>query len=89
MSITVTEPRPAEATIDGLQAGLFCLLSHYAARPSGAAAAAVVDQLTALCRHPHIALVPVQARVYGRLLNEWRARLPWDAADAGSSPPRA
>ena len=67
-------------TIDGLQAGLFCLMTRYAAAPSSTVAAAVVEQLTALCRHPHIALLPIQAGVYVRLLNEWRARLPWEDA---------
>jgi hypothetical protein len=32
------------------------------------------------CRHPHIAFLPIQAGVYVRLLNEWRARLPWKDA---------
>jgi hypothetical protein len=68
----------AAETIDGLQAGLFWLMTSYAAAPSSRAAAAVVEQLMALCRHPHIAFLPIQAEVYVRLLNEWRARLPWE-----------
>ena len=62
--------------LDVLQAGLFYLMSRYAATPTPAIAAAVVDQLTALCRHPQILLLPVQERVYVSLLNEWRCRLP-------------
>jgi hypothetical protein len=74
------------ASIDDLQAGLFCLLSRYAAAPSAEVAEAVVAQLNALCRHPHIDLLPIQARAYCRLLNEWRARRPWRVAPASGAP---
>jgi hypothetical protein len=74
-------------SVDQLQAELCCLMTRYAAAPSGPAATAVVDQLTALCRHPHIALMPCQARVYVRLLGEWRVRLPFRAGQA--TPPRS
>ena len=66
----------AAPTLDVLQAGLAYLISRYAADPSPGIAAAVVDHLTALCRHPQIRLLPVQERVYASLLNEWRCRLP-------------
>ena len=72
-------------TIDVLQAALFWRMTRYAAAPSSSAAAAVVEQLTALCRHPHIAFLPIQAGVYVRLLNEWRARLPWEDAPPGAA----
>ncbi len=62
--------------LDVLQAGLVYLISRYSADPSSGIAAAVVDQLTELCRHPHIPLLPVQGRLYASLLNEWRCRLP-------------
>jgi hypothetical protein len=65
------------ASVDDLQAELCWLMTRYAAAPTGPAAAAVVDRLTALCRHPHIELMPRQARVYVRLLGEWRVRLPF------------
>jgi hypothetical protein len=67
------------ASVDELQAELCWLMTRYAAAPSGPAAVAVVDRLTALCRHPHLALMPRQARVYVRLLGEWRVRLPFAA----------
>jgi hypothetical protein len=70
-------------SIDALQAGLFCLMTRYAAAPSVAAAGAVVEQLTALCRHPQLALLPIQSHAYGRLLNEWRVLLGWDVEPRG------
>jgi hypothetical protein len=63
-------------SLDVLQAGLVYLMTRYAAGPSPAIAAAVVDQLTALCRHPQILLLPVQEKTYAMLLREWRCRLP-------------
>mgnify|MGYP001554132089 CR=1 FL=1 len=66
----------AAPALDVLQAGLVYLVSRYAAEPSSGIAAAVVDQLTALCRHPQMSLLPVQGRLYASLLNEWRCRLP-------------
>ena len=67
---------PAAPSLDVLQAGLVYLMSRYAAEPSSGVATAVVDQLTALCRHPQMLLLPIQGRVYASLLNEWRCRLP-------------
>lgn len=80
MTSLAPDAAPGADTIDGLQAGLFWRMTRYAAAPSSSAAAAVVEQLMALCRHPHIAFLPIQAGVYVRLLNEWRARLPWEDA---------
>jgi len=67
---------PCTPTLDVLQATLFYLMNRYTARPTVPLAAAVVDQLTALCGHPEIILLPIQRRLYARLLNEWRARAP-------------
>jgi hypothetical protein len=69
-------PDSAAPSLDVLQAGLAYLMSRYAADPCPGIAAAVVDQLTALCRHPQMTLLPVQGRLYASLLNEWRCRLP-------------
>ena len=66
----------AAPSLDVLQAGLVHLMSCYAAAPCPGVAAAVVEHLTALCRHPQILLIPVQGKVYAGLLNEWRCRLP-------------
>lgn len=77
---------PAAApSLDVLQAGLACLISRDTADPSSGIAAAVVDHLTALCRHPRIRLLPVQERVYASLIHEWRCRVPCcpDHAAAG------
>ena len=62
------------ASIDVLQAGLFYLLSRYAATPSSAIATAVVDQLRVLWEHPQTDLLPVQRHLYAKLINEWRLR---------------
>lgn len=67
---------PAAPSLDVLQAGLVHLMSRYAAEPCPGVAAAVVEHLTALCRHPQQLLIPVQRKVYAGLLNEWRCRLP-------------
>ena len=76
MEIATSETREsgAAASLDVLQAGLFYLLSRYAATPSSAIASAVVDQLTALWSHPQADLLPIQRRVYANLMNEWRGR---------------
>ena len=76
---------PAAPSLDVLQAGLVYLMSRYAGEPCAGMAKAVVDQLTALCRHPQLSLLPVQGRLYASLLNEWRCRLPScpDHATAG------
>ena len=66
----------AVADIDTLQAALFYLISRYSFRPSPILAGRVIDQLDALCRHPSIALLPAQHRVYATLLNLWRSRAP-------------
>ena len=60
--------------LDVLQAALCYLMDRYADRPSERLAAAVVEQLGRLTRHPEIVLLPVQQRLYARLLNRWRAR---------------
>ena len=75
-SSAARQREPAAPSLDVLQAGLACLISRYSADPSSGIAAAVVDQLTALCRHPQMSLLPVQGRLYASLLNEWRCRLP-------------
>ena len=62
------------ASIDVLQAGLFYLLSRYAATPSVAIAAAVVHQLSVLWAHPQTDLLPVQRDLYATLIDEWRLR---------------
>ena len=84
-SSAARQREPAAPSLDVLQAGLACLISRYSADPSSGIAAAVVDHLTALCRHPQIRLLPVQERVYASLINEWRCRLPCgpDHAAAG------
>ena len=60
--------------LDVLQAALCYLMDRYTDRPSEHLAAAVVDQLGRLMHHPEIVLLPVQRRLYARLLNRWRAR---------------
>lgn len=65
---------PGAASIDALQAGLFYLLSRYAATPSEAIATAVVHQLSVLWAHPQTDLLPVQRDLYAKLINEWRLR---------------
>ena len=60
--------------LDVLQAALCYLMDCYTARPSERLAAAVVEQLGRLTHHPEIVLLPVQQRLYARLLNRWRAR---------------
>ena len=63
-----------DPSLDVLQAALCYLMDRYTDRPSGHLAAAVVEQLGRLVHHPEIVLLPVQQRLYARLLNRWRAR---------------
>jgi len=60
--------------LDVLQATLCYLMDRYTYRPSEHLAAAVVEHLERLVHHPEIVLLPVQQRLYARLLNRWRAR---------------
>ena len=55
--------------MDVMQASLFYLMNRYTVQPSVTIAAAVVDQLTSLAAHPEIVLLPVQQKLYARLLN--------------------
>ncbi len=62
-------------TLDQLQARLFYFMSQYSLHPCCHIAKHIVTELTRLCQHPHIELIPAQQQVYCRSLNLWRSRL--------------
>ncbi len=61
--------------IDKLQARLFYLVTQYSVNPCTHIAGHIVRQLTCLCQHPHIDLMPAQHYIYSNSLNYWRSRL--------------
>jgi len=61
--------------IDRLQARLFYLITQYSVNPCTHIAGHIVKQLTCLCQHPHIDLMPAQHYIYSNSLNYWRSRL--------------
>ena len=62
-------------SIDRLQARLFYLITQYSLHPCKHLAAHIVNQLTNLCQHPHIELLPAQHYIYSQSINLWRSRL--------------
>lgn len=62
-------------SIDRLQARLFYLMTQYSSHPCTHIAAHIVQQLTSLCQHPNIELLPAQHYIYSQSLNYWRSRL--------------
>ena len=62
-------------SIDRLQARLFYLITQYSLHPCKHLAANIVNQLTCLCQHPHIELLPAQHYIYSQSINLWRSRL--------------
>lgn len=62
-------------SIDRLQARLFYLITQYSLQPCTHLAGHIVNQLTSLCRHPHIELMPAQQYIYSQSINYWRSRL--------------
>ena len=62
-------------SIDRLQARLFYLITQYSLHPCTHLAAHIVKQLTNLCQHPHIDLMPAQHYIYSNSLNYWRSRI--------------
>lgn len=58
--------------VDQLQAALFYLMTQYSFTNCPVVAAAVVDHLHMLLRHPHIDLMPMQRSALSALLNKWR-----------------
>ena len=68
----------ANNCIDRLQARLFYLITQYSFHPCKHLAANIVHQLTCLCQHPHIELMPAQQYIYSQSLNLWRSKLVLD-----------
>jgi hypothetical protein len=62
-------------SIDRLQARLFYLMTQYSLHPCTHLAGHIVKQLTCLCQHPNIELLPAQHYIYCQLINYWRSRL--------------
>ena len=62
-------------SIDRLQARLFYLITQYSLHPCTHIAGHIVKQLTSLCQHPHIELLPAQHYIYSQSINYWRSRL--------------
>ena len=79
MSEEMNETRPENDitinSIDRLQARLFYLITQYSLHPCTHLAAHIVKQLTNLCQHPHIDLMPAQHYIYSNSLNYWRSRI--------------
>jgi len=73
-SIQQYEEEPTK-NIDRLQARLFYLVTQYSVNPCTHIAGHIVKQLTYLCQHPHISLMPAQHYIYSNSLNYWRSRL--------------
>ncbi len=61
--------------IDRLQARLFYLITQYSMHPCVHLAEHIVKQLTILCQHPHIELMPAQHYIYCQSINYWRSKL--------------
>lgn len=74
-SIHQSVEEPTHNNIDRLQARLFYLMTQYSVNPSTHIAGHIVKQLTCLCMHPHIDLMPAQHYIYSNALNYWRSRL--------------
>lgn len=68
-------------TIDHQQARLFYLITQYSLHPCIHIAERVVQQLTNLCRHPNIELLPAQHYIYCQSINYWRSRLVKDESE--------
>ncbi len=62
-------------SIDRLQARLFYLITQYSSNPCTHIASHIVQQLTSLCQHPNIELLPAQHYIYSQSINYWRSRL--------------
>lgn len=62
-------------SIDRLQARLFYLITQYSSNPCTHIATHIVQQLTSLCQHPNIELMPAQHYIYSQSINYWRSRL--------------
>ena len=69
-------------SIDRLQARLFYLITQYSLHPCTHIAANIVEQLSCLCRHPHIELLPAQHYIFSQSINYWRSRLLQNAMPA-------
>lgn len=62
-------------SIDRLQARLFYLVTQFSLHPCTHIAELIVKQLTSLCEHPHIELLPAQHYIYCQSINHWRSKL--------------
>jgi hypothetical protein len=74
-TVNVTTEESTVNSIDRLQARLFYLITQYSVHPCTHIADHIVKQLTNLCQHPHIELMPAQHYIYSLSINYWRSRL--------------
>ena len=81
---TTIEDTPPVTHIDQLQAALFYLMTHHSFNQCPKVAAAIVDHLHMLLRHPHIELMPKQQAVLAKLLNKWRLHRLQDSGGSSS-----